>query len=471
MSKVIGEGTYGCVHKPSLKCTRKKQTYTNKVSKLMLHKDAVDELKENRLISNVDKEKNFSLGKPEKCKPSKKKQNLKYIDACEDFDRDNVNDYSLLIMNDGGTNLKKFALGAHDNVKTYDTQVQMELFWIEVLRLFYGLMKFDDYDIIHYDLKPQNLVYNSDTNRINYIDFGFMTTKEKVKNQVKKSNYNLALWYWYYPFENMFLNYNEFVGFVNKSIDEKKSIMSRLISKANSKNDTDHFDEFYNYVGQERKIENDKKFMEMILNLKMDDYNKLIQKSIDTVDSYGLGLSLCFVLRKTEHLVDSLLVKQLNILFENMFTASLYERDDPKQLIQKYENILKTSGLLQKHNVKIRNHLVENRPNPTIFQRIKRTLGYVTESSDAESDKSSTKTVSAKSKTASKKTMKKRLRKKPRHQQQITNEPGSKYSSNSSITNGSLEPSEQNKNSTMSEPMDIETHSSQKSISRFSNNI
>ena len=32
MSKVIGEGTYGCVHKPSLKCKNKKIDKT-KVSK------------------------------------------------------------------------------------------------------------------------------------------------------------------------------------------------------------------------------------------------------------------------------------------------------------------------------------------------------------------------------------------------------------------------------------------------------
>ena len=61
MSEIIGEGTYGCVHKPSLKCTRKKQKYDNKVSKLMLHKDANEELEENILISKIDKNKNFSL--------------------------------------------------------------------------------------------------------------------------------------------------------------------------------------------------------------------------------------------------------------------------------------------------------------------------------------------------------------------------------------------------------------------------
>ena len=35
--KVIGEGTYGCVHKPSLKCETTQQdiNYDNKISKLL----------------------------------------------------------------------------------------------------------------------------------------------------------------------------------------------------------------------------------------------------------------------------------------------------------------------------------------------------------------------------------------------------------------------------------------------------
>ena len=44
---VVGEGTFGCVHSPSLKCkTKKNRNYDNKVSKLLTAEDARDELKE-----------------------------------------------------------------------------------------------------------------------------------------------------------------------------------------------------------------------------------------------------------------------------------------------------------------------------------------------------------------------------------------------------------------------------------------
>ena len=387
MSEIIGEGTYGCVHKPSLKCTRKKQKYDNKVSKLMLHKDANEELEENILISKIDKNKDFSLGKPEKCKPAKTKKNLASINNCEDFDKNDVKDYSLLIMTDGGTNLKQFAKKMHELQKSNENQKKMEMFWIEALRLFYGLLKFNESDIIHYDIKPQNIVYNSDTNRLNFIDFGFMTTKDNVKSKIKKSNYRLAIWYWYYPFENMLLNYNEFVDFVNKPLENKKKLIESLKERAIKTDETEHFSEFYDYVGDDIKLSNDSKFIELLLKLKMNDYKKLIEKSLDSVDSYGLGISLYYTLRKTLHLIPSELADTLKELFKNMVTASMYERYEPEELIEKYESILDESGLLKKYNFKIREHMAIKKPQPTLLRTIARTFGLVNSSSSSENKK------------------------------------------------------------------------------------
>ena len=44
-SKVVGEGTYGCVVEPAIEC-KKPENYENKVSKEMKKKDALEELKE-----------------------------------------------------------------------------------------------------------------------------------------------------------------------------------------------------------------------------------------------------------------------------------------------------------------------------------------------------------------------------------------------------------------------------------------
>ena len=52
MPKVIGTGTYGCVVKPSLKCTTS-QDYKNRVSKVMNKADAMEEYAEMEKISKI----------------------------------------------------------------------------------------------------------------------------------------------------------------------------------------------------------------------------------------------------------------------------------------------------------------------------------------------------------------------------------------------------------------------------------
>ena len=58
MSEIVGEGSYGCVAKPSLKCTTV-HDYTNKVSKIMTTRDAKSEQKKwncskkKRVLKNI----------------------------------------------------------------------------------------------------------------------------------------------------------------------------------------------------------------------------------------------------------------------------------------------------------------------------------------------------------------------------------------------------------------------------------
>ena len=53
--KVIGEGTYGCVHNPPLLCDGSTTRDNEKVSKLMDPREASKEMKEYVLIDKIDK--------------------------------------------------------------------------------------------------------------------------------------------------------------------------------------------------------------------------------------------------------------------------------------------------------------------------------------------------------------------------------------------------------------------------------
>ena len=50
---VIGEGTFGCAHKPSMECRDKKRRNANEISKLMTSVNAIKELKEFALIDSA----------------------------------------------------------------------------------------------------------------------------------------------------------------------------------------------------------------------------------------------------------------------------------------------------------------------------------------------------------------------------------------------------------------------------------
>jgi serine/threonine protein kinase len=104
------------------------------------------------------------------------------------------------------------------------------MFWVEAHRLFRGLLVFQKYGIVHHDIKPQNLVYNTIDNRINFIDFGHM---RNIKNELEKcdrsDNWIYDYPFWNYPFEIQFLNRGEYNYFVNKSEKEKERFVIDFI--------------------------------------------------------------------------------------------------------------------------------------------------------------------------------------------------------------------------------------------------
>ena len=57
-NEIVGEGTYGCVIKPALKCNKDtnitKKDYDNRLSKVMSKIDAVEELEEMKKIQKID---------------------------------------------------------------------------------------------------------------------------------------------------------------------------------------------------------------------------------------------------------------------------------------------------------------------------------------------------------------------------------------------------------------------------------
>jgi serine/threonine protein kinase len=185
MADVIGQGSYGCVHKPSLHCRSSGEVvpdYRNKVSKTVYKEEADDEIKTYSLIHAADPEEEYHLGVPFKCALEDSDWNRRSLSKC----RNNgipLHDMRLLVMKNGGENLKTYADKVHLWPVSKENTEKCKLFLLETIRLIKGLIHFKNHNVVLNDVKPQNIVF--DGKRLNFIDFGMSYTKSDMASEAK----------------------------------------------------------------------------------------------------------------------------------------------------------------------------------------------------------------------------------------------------------------------------------------------
>ena len=211
-SKVVGEGTYGCVLKPPLKCiSDKKIDYNDKVSKIMLYYDAKNEENEYANINNIKDLDKYAITGPTYCKPlldnnfdnSAKKCNNENIKSTFRYKKHNL---SMLLLQDGGINIHDYII----KVFPKQTLNEKKIFLTSLINLFDGLLFFQSNNIVHRDIKLLNMVYNVNNGKAKYIDFGLMTKSDKLRKNCKASIENIAISWSYFPPENSCSNKRHF---------------------------------------------------------------------------------------------------------------------------------------------------------------------------------------------------------------------------------------------------------------------
>jgi len=397
---VIGEGTYGCVHKPSLKCKDAPTiSYTNKVSKVLSEVEADIELSEYDKVKNADNKEDYYLGVPNICDiDNRSVTNLKAIQKCKigsDVLRKlNNNDYKLLIMEDGGSNLEEFSNKMKTWVINEENRQKCELFLLESLRIFKGLLVFKQHGLIHHDLKPQNIVYNEATNRLNLIDFGLMTSRKKLVKSAKESSYDFSLFHWSYPWEMEYLNKRDFnnIAYSIKKQQDKVELINGEIEKKsghyyeNSKNFffysmdiystlTEYRESCVSYIsGYDRTLKD---------NFHQLGYENFLNKCTDSIDVFGLGIALNYWFHIAKRHLSTELADDLKELYSNMVSAELKFRPSIDELLTSLESILEKNGLLTKYKkvivdnivVDAKNEMVDAKPietESTIFNKIQK---------------------------------------------------------------------------------------------------
>lgn len=382
MYKILGEGSYGCIHSPSLKCKNKRKiTNKNYVSKSLIKSDSEIEKHHMKFIKKIDPNYEYHLKTVEECTLDDNKTNNNEIKKCEifsDIDKYNKNDIKLIIMENGGLDIEKYS----ENVKTKE---QSLIFWLKIQKTIKAVKLYLDNNIIHNDLKAQNILYNEKTQKISIIDFGLMHSKKKKENASK--NYQLYKIrevfnllenketifineiHWSWPLENEYIEKNEFIKFIEKTSFDKhvKKIQNIL----------DNLEQIYKIKNTERIneiLDNNNKLdtyytilNEIILGTEYDIYNLLndylyniysikkeynesknkskyydnfLETHLNTIDIYGLGISFITSLKIQQKKLPKELVDDFYKLFYRMITPIIKNRIQINDLLESYESVM-----------------------------------------------------------------------------------------------------------------------------------
>jgi serine/threonine protein kinase len=387
MRDVLGEGAYGCVLKPSLKCKDKDEIpYDHYISKLMKSKSAKKELSEFIIISNLDKKNKYHLGTPTICVPDIKEADVIYdIKQCKRFQSQDImvhpEDYRILVLKDGGYDLSIFCKKYLKKFILKENQAQ--LFWLHIHHLFKGLVFFKKNNIVHYDLKPQNIVFDPTTLKFRFIDFGLMNRATNIIEKSRKSQNNSAVFHWSYPIDNGFLNkvYNQ--SYKKLSSEKKNNFKTMFIKEILNKNEEAKsliiknpggFKLLFSYIYLNPSTECLEKDVDLFFTsydtyLSKHRYKTVVEKTVNSIDIYGLGFSLKYVLNKFYHLnaIPKPFYEKASALFETMYSFDFKLRSDsPDQLLHSYEKILLETGMLFFFNKKIENHHIISSSKETI---------------------------------------------------------------------------------------------------------
>lgn len=368
---VIGHGTYGCIYRPPIKCSKKnkiKINYTNKISKLLTSKNAQKEYDEYSRVSNVDKTNEYHLGKPVLCDADP--EDLKAKTAaheCKKYET-NKNDevFRLLISDYGGITLTVLC----DTLTEHSSQ----LFFTNAAKLLRGLELFSKNGIVHRDIKPGNILYQS-SGKLVFIDFGLTDDIDDFVKKIKSGEKSIKF-HWSYPLEYGLAS-EEIFNKIKKSSDRELDKMISEITKMllNEEYDDDvssmqeQFEKTFEFMENKLSPMNITKketfIFETVYSIKHfeGNYDTFLKHMVKSMDTYAMGFTLNFVLNAAydKGFVSEEFYKDAHELFGRMFAFDINERlSDVSEIRKHYENIVDKYKTMSKNRT-MRNHKKKHR--------------------------------------------------------------------------------------------------------------
>lgn len=167
----VANGTYGCVFKPAVPCMERKGRDQglkgrDAVSKVFGEKAEADQEERTmqRILKKIDPRGLFTIRSFGTCPVSRDAFAAAEISRCDNLRADQSQLHQIVYEN-GGMPISK---------------VPWPEFWTRLDPLFAGIETLQSFRLVHQDIKPENVVFNTRTGKIALIDFGLCKPMRRV---------------------------------------------------------------------------------------------------------------------------------------------------------------------------------------------------------------------------------------------------------------------------------------------------
>ena len=380
----IASGTYGCVFRPPLHCKNSSQTYdpSKYVSKLMKRNEVYEEVYEvrrikNILLSTVTRDyidKYFILAKDEDtCKinvdtsTKKGRDNITNLESGEkggthdcnkiypsaSFIKKHPNNYELLNMIDGGSDLSEFLSREALTVQSFNKLNDSLIDLFEN-----GLAKMNSLGIYHCDLKTLNMVYKD---HVRIIDWGMTSilevpfTKENFRVNERAIRIHQEMYYGL-PFTNTLL-FTHFED-IKKNYNTKDNYKQELKQAYTNESPLMYLATLDHYNKHENK--SGKSLIDIIIDnqaavvysgmSKEDFFNKVFFKNADIFGFLQIYIKISNNIKKTKDATLKLVTDNIKSLINKYILSDNYavKPYSISEIATDLKNLTKTNSSLEK---------------------------------------------------------------------------------------------------------------------------
>ena len=322
----VNNGTYGCIFRPGISCKildEAVQNNINKVSKVFKNSTSRNEeiQMHGQIVEQIDPEGLFTVKLLESCDIQRKRIAQEEVDKCKNFNvHEKVKNTLPQIL---------YEYGGHDLTRA-STKYSFEKLFIALHRAFRGLVHMEKKKFAHIDIKPDNIVYNSETEKLSLIDFGLGSPFGRIYRS--QNEYLFEHTYPYFP--------PEFPAFIqDPDILRNTKNAIRLIVNRGMRyfTDTELEPLWSDVFGTNLETNMDALFQDV----------KKIQKYANRLDVYMLGVTTLEMLylcckNKTSEItrVNKEFYRNVLNLIRRMVEFLPSKRFTPKEAYKEYKNVV-----------------------------------------------------------------------------------------------------------------------------------